>query len=167
MKRNKLINVNVDCNVVLLLVVCVVWFGLGFYIGREFEASLINNESNTSAEEKIVAGQIADASDFDHIGLCDSLGQIVVEKDGKCGLIKNGGIVIIEPKYDWISDFPCDNGMREFRDEGLHGILDIEGNVILEPKYEDILIHEYDGTIEIREGLTFKTYKVEELIKIE
>ena len=170
MKRNKLMEnggVYVVLDIILILVACAVFSGLGFYIGREYEDSLINNESNTSAEEKIVAGQIADASDFDDIGPCDSLGQIVVVKDFKYGLIKNGGMVIIEPKYDFIGSLPYYNRMRLFKQGDLWGLLDIDGNVILEPKYEDISIDDFRDTIEIREGMTFKTYKLEDFIKIE
>lgn len=118
-------------------------------------------------EKQIVKGQIADASDFDEIGICDRLNQIVVRKNEKDGLIENGGKVIIVPQYDFISPLPCGNGMREFQNDGLWGVLDIEGNVILEPKYEALHIIESKGLIQIGEGVTFKTYKIEELIQNE
>ncbi len=119
------------------------------------------------AEKQIVKGQISDASDFDEIGICDRLNQIVVRKNDKDGLIENGGKVIIVPQYDFISPLPCGNGMREFQNDGLWGVLDIEGNVILEPKYEFVSLNEYEGTIQIKKGLTFKTYKIEEIIQNE
>ena len=118
-------------------------------------------------EKQIVKGQIADASDFDEIGICDRLNQIVVRKNEKDGLIENGGKVIIVPQYDFISSLPCGNGMREFQNDGLWGVLDIEGNVILEPKYEFVSLNEFEGTIQIKKGLTFKTYKIEEIIQNE
>ncbi len=119
------------------------------------------------AERRIVKGQIASASDFDEIGICDKLNQIVVRKNGKEGLVENGGRVIVVPQYDWISPLPCWNGLRKFINDGLYGVLDGEGNVILEPKYQSISIDEYEGTIQIVDGLTFKTYPIEELIKTE
>lgn len=142
------------------IVICI--FQFSGCLGTEVKTS----EADESKDDKIVEQQIADASDFDSIGFCDNLGQIVVEKGGKFGIVKNGGLIILEPKYDWISSLPCNNGMRKFKNEGLYGVLDIDGNVILEPKYEYISIDEFQDTIEIREGLTYTTYKLEEIVKI-
>ena len=79
----------------------------------------------------------------------------VSNNDGKYGILKNGGEVVIEPQYDWISSVLSENGYRLFRQNDLYGYLNENGNVVIEPQFEDANSFRSDGTALIRIGLTF------------
>ncbi len=111
-----------------------------------------NEYNSTSSEEN--EKRVAEASEFDSI-LWINEGYIRVKKDNKYGLIKNGGEVIIEPKYDYISDYMGENGYRYFEQDDLYGYIDEEGNVVIEPQFDDASLFEKDGTAKVRMGLTF------------
>ena len=79
-------------------------------------------------------------------------GAMVVIKNNKYGLIKNGGKVIVEPKYDFIGEFSGDNGTRSFEEDNLWGYFDKNGNVIIEPQFNDAS-NFYDGKAKVRKGV--------------
>ncbi len=88
---------------------------------------------------------------YDHIGPLND-GTMVVTKNHKHGLIKNGGEIIVEPKYDYISSLTGDNGTRTFKENDLYGYLDKSGNIIIEPQFENASEF-YDGKAKVREGV--------------
>ena len=99
--------------------------------------------------------RVENASEFETIEYIGDGYIRVSNNDGKYGILKNGGEVVIEPQYDWISSVLAKNGYRLFRQNDLYGYLNENGNVVIEPQFEDANSFRSDGTALIRIGLTF------------
>lgn len=60
-----------------------------------------------------------------------------VQKEGKWGAIDAGGTIMIDPTYEFVSEFQKD-GTAMVRQEGLYGLINAKGELLLEPQYERI-----------------------------
>ena len=112
---------------------------------------------------EIKKGQITQSSDYDDVGYCDSYNQMVVRKGTKYGVVRNGGVVIIPPMYDWISSRPK-NGLRVMEKDGKYGIVDVSGDEVLYPEYDDIYIA--DEIIELRQGMIYFCVKIDQILTV-
>ena len=90
---------------------------------------------------------------YDNIGVLMN-GVAIVSKDGKDGLIKNGGDVLIPPKYDLI--MPDNAEIYLVEQDGLWGYIDPStGNEIIKPQFEEAYLFDSNGEAQVRIGLDF------------
>ena len=69
---------------------------------------------------------------------------VVVNSDGKSGIIDRKGNYVIEPKYDEIRGY-IEKELIGFSENGKYGFMDKSGNVIIKPQFDDIGVFDDDN----------------------
>ena len=73
--------------------------------------------------------------------ICDDL-LLPIKVDGKYGYINENGEVVIEPKYDYASEFS--RGLADIKIGGKYGYINKEGAIVVEPKYDVACVFDED-----------------------
>lgn len=109
----------------------ILWFEKGiFKVKKDNKYGLINEKEKLILEIK-----------YDNIyALSGVSNSIIIETEGKKGLVDNGGNIIINPEYKEIKAIENDykNGYIVINHEDKWGIIDITKKEVLEPKFEEI-----------------------------
>lgn len=79
---------------------------------------------------------------------------IITESNGKYGLLRSDGSVVLEDKYQDISSKECHTGVYviAYKENGLYGLLDNQGRMLASPAYSDISFAENNSLLPVQQN---------------
>lgn len=79
---------------------------------------------------------------------------IVTDANGKQGLLRSNGNVVLEGKYQDINSRECTKDMYviAYKENGLYGLLDNQGRVLFSPTYSDISFAENNSLLPVQQN---------------